>query len=132
MRATLLALLFALTAASAVQALEPIPPYIEAWCDGGIDGRYQHATVEPDGTIRAARTWTAEKPWPVVAEEPEAAKRWFETLETTKPAGPPGIEDITVSDGIECGLTLNKGQEAVRYDLPEILHEIVVYVPNYH
>jgi hypothetical protein len=122
----------ALALVATAHAMEPIPPYIEAWCDGGIDGRYQHATVDAHGTIRATNKHDAERPWPVVAEDPEAAERWFMILDETRPAQPPTTDIPAPMDGIVCGLVLNKGQESVPYDLPEVLREIVVNVPGYH
>lgn len=131
MRFAIAALTLVLVALPAAAGPLP-PPYIEAFCDGGIDGRYQHATVEPDGTIRATREYQAPRPWPIVATDPEAAARWFAALETAPVLGPPGPTDIVVADGIDCGLELNKGQETVRYDLPAVMDEIVRMVPGYH
>jgi hypothetical protein len=129
MRIVVAAVTIALTA---LPAAAQTPPFIEAFCDGGIDGRYQHATVELDGTIRASNRHDAARPWPVIATDAEAARRWFAAIETAAPRGPPQPPEIVVADGIECGIELNKGQELVRYDLPGVLDEIVRYVPGYH
>ena len=127
-----IAALAAVLCAMPAGAEEAPYPLIEAFCDGGIDGRYQHATVEQDGTIRASNRYDTPRPWPVVASDPDAAARWFAALESATPANPRVPPEVVVADGIECGLELNKGQESVRYDLPDVLGEIVRYVPGYH
>jgi hypothetical protein len=132
MRLAIAAAMIAVLAALPASAERLAPPYLEAFCDGGIDGRWQHATVEPDGTIRAANEHDAAKPWEVVATEPELAREWFAAVEAASPAPPSTPPEIVVADGIECALELNKGQKSVRYDLPEILDAIVRYVPGYH
>lgn len=105
---------------------------LEAWCDGGIDGRYQHATVDVDGAIRATKDRSAAKPWPVVATEPVLAEGWFAAVAAAAPAEPVADDGPPITDGIECGLQLHDGQESVSYNLPDVLSELVRYVPNYH
>jgi hypothetical protein len=130
--AVLFVALLACLSGSAAMAADPIPPYLEAWCDGGIDGRYQHVTVEPDGRIRGTNEREAAKPWPEVARDADAASRWFSAVESAEPKGPNEFPPPAAPDQIYCGLELNKGQESVLYDLPEILQEIVIYAPKYH
>lgn len=130
MRLALVALTVVLAALPAAVAAEP--QFIEAYCDGGIDGRYQHARVEADGTIRASNRHDTPQPWPVVATEPEAAQRWFAAIEAAAPLPTATPPEVVVADGITCGLELGSGEERARYDLPDVHREIVVHVPGYH
>jgi len=107
-------------------------PYIEAYCDGGIDGRYQHARVDPDGTVTATNRYDTPEPWPTVATDTAAAKRWFDAIESASPVEPPDPKNPPVADGIECGLLLYERAAPKHYDLPEIHNEIVRHVPGYH
>jgi len=77
MRLAIAVLAVALCALPATARTLP-QPYIEAYCDGGIDGRYQHARVDPDGTVTATNRYDTPEPWPTVATDTAAAKRWFD------------------------------------------------------
>ena len=131
---TMLLVVMGLLALPASAEEMPSPPrlQLEAWCDGGVDGRYQHATIEPDGTIRATRDWGAEKPWPVVATEPALAKDWFAAVAAATPHEPKADDGPPITDAIDCGLQLHDGQESLGYNLPDVLSALVRYVPDYH
>jgi len=124
------AVAMAVWAPAATSAQVPIAGYwLEAWCVGGIAGRWDKARIDSDGTISATNSAIQPAPWPVVANEPMLAGDWIgraiaaEAMATND--GPPGYRDA-----INCGLDLHHPDGSkTPSNLADVFNGLIGYVP---